>query len=227
MSQLALPLKLQDHAVFASFLSVGNEALCSYLQQLTNSENGDGCFLWGQAATGKTHLLQALCAKVGDRSVYLPLAEFVDLSADILAGLEERPFICLDDLHRVAGRPEWEVALFELMNAVKDRNGTIVIAATATPREIGIRLADLQSRLTKLTVFHTVQLNEKDRIEALRLRAKFRGLELPTEVAKYLLSRNRRDMQSLYQLLDKLDVQSLVAQRRLTVPFVRQVLAAE
>jgi DnaA family protein len=67
-------------------------------------------------------------------------------------------------------------------------------------------------------------LNEEQRVEALQLRAGHRGLELPGETARYLLKRSRRDMASLYELLDRLDLEALRAQRRLTVPFVRDVL---
>ena len=91
-------------------------------------------------------------------------------------------------------------------------------------RNGGIKLADLESRLSRLPVFHSTELDETNRIKALQLRARFRGLELPDETANYLLSRNRRDMTSLYQLLDKLDTEALIAKRRLTIPFVRGVL---
>jgi len=59
----------------------------------------------------------------------------------------------------------------------------------------------------------------------LKLRARHRGLELPEETAQYLLRRLPRDMATLYDWLDLLDVAALAAKRRLTVPFVREVLA--
>jgi DnaA family protein len=67
-------------------------------------------------------------------------------------------------------------------------------------------------------------LDEAGRVQALKLRARHRGLELPDDTARFLLSRSRRDMTSLYRLLDKLDAEALIAQRRLTIPFVRDVL---
>jgi len=227
LSQLALPLKLQDHAVFDSFHDAGNEELLRFLLDLTNSEHGPGCFIWGAAASGKTHLLQAVCERAGDQSVYVPLGDsglFGDAGAGVLRGLAERRFVCLDDLHRVVGQENWELALFELWNEVVDNDGVLVIASNATPKNSDINLADLESRLSRLPVFHARQLDESDRIKALQLRARFRGLELPDDTANYLLSRNRRDMSSLYQLLDKLDTESLIAKRRLTIPFVREVL---
>jgi DnaA family protein len=67
-------------------------------------------------------------------------------------------------------------------------------------------------------------LTEDDRLQALQLRARHRGLELPAETASYLMSRTRRDMASLYELLDRLDAEALRTQRRLTIPFVRGVI---
>ena len=44
--------------------------------------------------------------------------------------------------------------------------------------------------------------------------------------ALYLQRRFRRDLPTLYELLDTIDEAALQAQRRLTVPFIRQVLGA-
>jgi DnaA family protein len=51
-----------------------------------------------------------------------------------------------------------------------------------------------------------------------------RGFELPDETAQYLLRRLPRDMATLCRFLDELDEASLAAQRRLTVPFVKEVM---
>ena len=224
MSQLALPLKLQDHAVFASYFVAGSDELVSYLLDITKSGKGPGCFVWGPIACGKTHLLQAVCERTGDQSVYLPLAEFANTSTEILSGLAGRRFVCLDDLDSVVGKPDWEVALFDLWNQISDNDGVLIVSAKAPPKDCGIELADLESRLSGLPVFRSQELDEEGRIKALQLRARFRGLALPIGTAAYLLSRSRRDMNSLYQLLDKLDTESLIAKRRLTIPFVRDVL---
>jgi DnaA family protein len=141
-----------------------------------------------------------------------------------LQGLHTRDFICLDDVHTVAGDTAWEIALLALMNRATDSGSRIIVSAGGAPRQCGIALADLESRLSQLPVFHLQRLADADRKRALQLRARYRGLELPDETAAYLLVRSKRDMRSLYSLLDKLDTESLAAQRRLTVPFVREVL---
>ena len=223
MAQLALPLRLADHAVFESFLALGNEALVATLAEIAGG-TGPGCWLWGLPATGKTHLLQAVCASAGDRSVYVPLAALAGAGPAVIDGLASRELLCLDDIDSIAGDASWERALFELLNQLQDTGGQLLASAAMSPRECPVLLADLQSRLTRLPVFHVHALDEKQRLAALQLRARHRGLELPEDTARFMINRSRRDMASLYRLLDKLDVEALRAQRRLTIPFVSQVL---
>jgi DnaA family protein len=227
MSQLALPLRLADHAVFASFFPSGNEMLVATLADISQGKPGKGCWLWGSRATGKTHLLQAVCDRAGDGSIYVPLSMLADAGPGILDGLASREVVCIDDVDQVAGNNDWEIAMFNLFNELHDLGGQVVIAAQSPPRKCGIALADLTSRMSRLPVFQVKSLNEEQRAAALQLRARHRGLELPQETAAYLLRRSRRDMASLYDLLDKLDLEALRAQRRLTIPFVRAVLQDE
>ena len=224
MSQLALPLQLADHAVFDSYYRAGNDTVVDLLCSLADGEDGQGCWLAGAPATGKTHLLQAVCERAGDRAVYVPLSVLADAGPGPLEGLASREIICLDDIDAVVDTEDWERALFALCNEVVDANRCLIVSAGMSPREIPIRLPDLQSRLLQLPVFRIEPLGESDRIAALQLRARHRGLDLPDDTARFLLSRSRRDMASLYALLDKLDVEALRAQRRLTIPFVKQVL---
>jgi DnaA family protein len=111
-----------------------------------------------------------------------------------------------------------------LFNELQEAGGQLIVAAGSAPRECGFELADLASRMSRLPVFQVRPLDEQQRAAALKLRARHRGLVLPDDTAAYLLKRSRRDMASLYELLDKLDLEALRAQRRLTIPFVRDVL---
>jgi len=226
MTQLALPLQLADHAVFASYLNSGNEALVATLSRIAADDEGHGCWLWGASATGKTHLLQAVCEAAGDRAAYMPLAMVAEAGPGVLDGLSSRELVCIDDIDKVAGQADWELALFDLCNQIFDAGSQLLVSAASTPRECPIEMADLRSRLARLPVFQIHALGEDERVSALQLRSRHRGLELPDDAARYLLKRSRRDMASLYELLDTLDREALRAKRRLTIPFVREVLSA-
>ncbi len=227
MSQLALPLQLADHAVFSSFFDAGNESLVAMLAAIADGEPGPGSWIWGAPSTGKTHLLQAVCDRAGDRAVYLPMAMLREAGPAILDGLGARDIVCIDDIDAVVGQADWEESLFGLCNELFDAGAQLVVSATSSPREAGIALADLASRLQRLAVFHVHELDDVQCVSALQLRSQHRGLDLPDETAQYLMKRSRRDMSSLYRLLDRLDAAALQAKRRLTVPFVRGVLAED
>ena len=118
----------------------------------------------------------------------------------------------------------WPCALFDLCNQILDADHCLIVSASMSARECPVVLPDLQSRLARLPVFQVQTLGDDERVSALQLRAQHRGLDLPDDTARYLLKRSRRDMASLYALLDKLDLEALRAQRRLTIPFVKGVL---
>jgi DnaA family protein len=148
----------------------------------------------------------------------VPLQELQGAGPDLLDGLASRDLVCIDDIDMVAGDDAWEQGLFNLFNEVHEAGHQLVVSATSSPRESGILLADLRSRMQRLPAFHLHVLDDAQRIAALQLRARHRGLELPDDAA------SKRDMRSLYELLDKLDLEALRAQRRLTIPFVKSVL---
>lgn len=226
MRQLPLGVRLQDRAVFASFLAGSNLEAVEHVRALALGASGGVAWLSGPSGAGKTHLLQAACVAAGEslRVGYFPLAELGPLGSGVLDGWAEIECLCLDDVHVVAGQIEWERALFALFCGMEDRGGRLLAAASSPPALLAWALPDLGSRFAASAVFQLRVLDEAEQREALTLRAKLRGLELPQETARYLQRRFPRDMRTLYELLDTLDEAAIVAQRRLTVPFIRSVL---
>jgi DnaA family protein len=231
--QLPLGVRLRDTSVFASYFPGRNTSVVDALQVLTARREGpsDGptcVWLHAPVSIGKTHLLQAMCARanVDSRSAaYLPLAEVASLGGEILCGYGQFSLVCLDDAETVAGNADWERALFRLHRELDEQGGRLVLAATAPPAALPFKLADLASRLNGGVVLTLQPLDEPEQVEALQLRAQLRGCELPEETAQFLLRRLPRNMAALCAFLDELDEASLVAQRRrLTVPFVRAVM---
>lgn len=225
MKQLPLGMRLRADAIFGSFVSGLNGELIAALR------GGDPSplWLWGGEGSGKTHLLQAVCA-ASDAApayaapAYFPLECSPALPPAALAGFENCRVLCLDDVDAIAGDLPWEQALFTLFNEAAELGTRLIFAARAAPRAIDWRLDDWRSRAAACVVYQLRELDDAGRLEALRLRAAQRGLQLPAETADYLLRRIPRDLPSLFEILDHLDEASLVAQRRLTVPFIRDAL---
>ncbi|HYL03132.1 MAG TPA: DnaA regulatory inactivator Hda [Steroidobacteraceae bacterium] len=226
MRQIPLSLRLPDRALFASFLPARNAEALTHAQAIARGQVRGVVWLCGPGGAGKTHLLQAICAAASTRlrAGFVPLAEVARLGPGVLDGLAQLECLCLDDVDRVAGEPDWERALFGLLRETEEAGGTLVLAAQAPPALISWSLPDLASRFAAAAVFQLRALDESEQREALQLRARLRGLELPEETWQWLRRRYPRDMRRLYQLLDTLDEAALTAQRRLTVPFIREVL---
>jgi DnaA family protein len=226
MRQLPLGVRLTDRAVFASFLCGPNLQAVEHVRALALGAAGGVAWLCGPAGSGKTHLLQAACAAAGEslRAGYFPLSELGPLGTGVLEGLPQIECLCLDDVDAVAGKPEWERALFALYREIEERGGRLIAAAARPPALLSWALPDLGSRFAASAVFQLRLLDDAEQRAALQLRAQVRGLDLPEETARWLQRRFPRDMRTLYELLDMLDEAAIIAQRRLTVPFIRSVL---
>jgi DnaA-homolog protein len=179
-------------------------------------------WLWGSHGSGRTHLLQAACAAAG-AAAYFPLGSGA-LPPEALTGFERNRLLCVDDLDKIAGDSAWERALFRLFNEAAELRTRLIFAAAVAPRQLPWVLEDWRSRAAACVVYQLHELDDDGRIEALRLRAAQRGLQLPHETSEYLLKRMPRDLPSLFEVLDALDEASLIEQRRLTIPFIRDEL---
>ncbi|MFM7395688.1 MAG: DnaA regulatory inactivator Hda [Gammaproteobacteria bacterium] len=226
MQQLPLGVQLRERATFPTFVIGPNIEAVARLQHAATQRERAVLWLWGTEGSGRTHLLQAACAAapLGSRVAYLPLRELGEASVDFLGGALGAELLCLDDVESALGVPQVEQALFIAYRRIEEQGGRIIATASAAPGALRWSLADIASRFGAAEVFQIRSLDEAGQHEALLLRAAQRGLELPDETARYLLRRFPRDMRSLGKLLDEIDVASLSAQRRLTVPFVREIL---
>ncbi|MCU7810802.1 MAG: DnaA regulatory inactivator Hda, partial [Candidatus Thiodiazotropha sp. (ex Notomyrtea botanica)] len=99
-----------------------------------------------------------------------------------------------------------------------------VVAADHPPASLPVALPDLASRLTWGPCYHLFPLDDDERLELLLASAERRGMTMSVETASFLLQRTPRDIHFLTLLMDRLDSASMAAQRRLTIPFVREIL---
>jgi len=225
--QLALNFRLRDDARFENYYAGENPQAIRDLQDLALGLGEKYLYLSGPTGVGLSHLLQAAChlsEQNGWTAVYLPLKKIQSSDIDMLSGLEKIALVCIDDLDCIAGNKVLEEAVFHLFNRIRAEQTCLVIAAHLPSHQLGIKLADLQSRLAWGISYHLHPLTDEQKLEALMLRAKVRGLNLSPQLGQYLLSHFPRDMNKLFALLEKLDKASIEQQRKLTIPFVKEVL---
>lgn len=223
-AQLPLALPVGPDQRFDLF--VGHNWAVDALRRSALGEDPAALLVEGGAGSGKTHLLLAACRaahEAGRRARYLPLPAFAGGLDAVLAGLEGNDLVALDGIEIAAASRADGEALFHAHNRLRDAERTLIYASRLSAGAEWA-LPDLRSRLGHCLRVSLEPLDDAGRREALRRRAARRGLELDEAVLDWLFRRVERDLKSLTALLDRLDRAALAAQRRLTVPFVRQVL---
>lgn len=226
--QLALPLLLREEATFDNFYPGNNATAIKALKSLLAGDGERFIYFWGESSVGRSHLLQAACHDLFQHThsvIYISLRSN-ELSPEILQDIETLQLVCIDDIDAVLGQYEWEEALLHFYNRVRDGGMRMIMAGNAPPLQLPATLADLRTRMAWGLVFQIVALTDEQKVKALQLHAHRRGIELSDEVGHFLLRHYPRDMAVLFRALDQLDQASLAEQRKLTVPFVKQVLGS-
>jgi DnaA family protein len=155
-------------------------------------------YLWGEPGSGRSHLLQAT-----------------------VRAASRNGLVVADDVDRLdeAG----QIALFNRINEARETGGCVLAAGPCPPAQLALR-PDLHSRLGWGLVYQVQPLSDAEKAVTLRAEAVRRGLALTDEVIWYLLNHVRRDLPSLFAILDELDRRSLERQRPITLALVRESL---
>lgn len=227
--QLPLALRFPPGQRLLTYVGAAS-GMIERLQLLAEGGVADALYLQGGNGSGKTHLLLGTCAAaeaVGRRPQYLSLERVRGHARDAFEGLEHADLVALDDLDAISGVHDDEVALFDLHNRLHDAGVTLLYAAAAPPAMLAVALADLRSRLAQCTLMPLRALDDVGRAAVLRQRAASRGLVFEDAALDWLLTRCSRDLSDLTEMFERIDRASLAAQRRITVPFLRQLLSVE
>ncbi len=234
--QLVLGFPEHDDRDFTTYYAGPNQALLDHLKAFWSSERpNSNLYIWGAPETGRTHLLHALCQESieYERSAfYLPLKEYLAINEAFdeqvliqrLEGLEGMDLILLDDIDVLTGQHYWQEALFHLYNRMQETGGRMVFSASVAPRYLSIDLQDLKSRFSHSLIYQIESLTDEQKCAAFLSRARARGISLSVDVANYIMSRCQRSFAHLIEVLDRLDRRSLEAKRRMTIPFVKEVM---
>lgn len=234
--QLSLPIHQIDDETLENFCAENGEILLNSLRQNFDDVRQPFFYVWGSKSSGKSHLLKAVnhhYLQNGKLASYIPFEKLAYFSPAVLDNAGELDVICLDDIQLIFGDPEWEQAIFHLINCLRGQHDLfspkktlLLISADCPPQQLQFseEREDLSSRLGWGEVFHLNELKDEQKREVLIRTAHDKGLELTDEVANFLLKRLDRDLFVLKDKLNNLDQASLQAQRKLTIPFVKEIL---
>lgn len=228
--QTVIPSVSADKLTFDTFHAGDNRALVERLRAMSgDSDPGAVVFIWGAPATGKTHLLQA-AAGAADASgrpfsfVDCNGAGARDLEVGLIESLAENVLVCLDNLSRKPGDEDRELVWLSLYEKIRQGRGNLMVAAAGPPTELGLQTPDLVSRLSAGGVYRLAALDDDAKRRVLAGRSRDRGFDIPENVIEYIMRHHARDTRSLFLLLDRIDRASLSQHRRITLPFLRELL---
>lgn len=227
--QLALDLHWPPHQRLDAFWPGTNAGALREVAALAAGTSSTWLYVHGAAGTGKSHLLIGACRAAldtGRAGRYVALAQLPAPRGAALAAIVPAGLLALDGVDAVAADPGAERALFDLYNRARSAGADLLLAGRAVPAELGIALPDLVSRLAMCTQCVLRPLDDAGRRAMLWLLARRLGLRLDEDVLEWLIVRYPRDPASLVSLLQRIDRASLAAQRRVTIPFLREFLQA-
>jgi len=226
--QIPLQLMPRRDCRFDDFVSGPNGAVVEALRHVPD-EPGSSVFLFGEAGSGKTHLLNALCHETrerGGRAFYLALDRLPKDAIASLQGLEKLDLVCVDDLHVIAGDQAWEEALFHCFNRIREARGRLLVSSNKRLSALDLSLPDLASRLAWGLRLPLLPLEDADKLTVINLHSNALGISLPADVQKYLLKHHDRSLAALIKTMENLHHAALTNKRKITVPLAREVLKA-
>jgi len=220
MKQIPLAIGPESRPTFDNFVPGANAAAATHLAALVLPSAP--VYLWGPAASGKTHLMQALVARCQAGGLSTAWLDAADPEPWVLQ--PHWALVVVDRCDELS--PAAQHAAFTLFEAAAAQGVQWLAAGRLPPVDLPLR-DDLRTRLGWGHVFALEPLADSETRAALRREADHRGIFLADDVMDFLLARFPRDLSHLMLTLDRLDDFGLAKGRRVTVPLVRQMLAEE
>lgn len=176
---------------------------------------GGKMLLLGPEGAGKTHLACIWADMAGARMIAATALPGADLPT-----LASAP-IAVEDADHIAGNPAAEAALFHLHNLALPHQHLLITAATP-PRDWGIALPDLQSRLQAAAVTHLAPPDDALLSAVLIKLFADRQINVTPPLIRYLVNRMDRSIACAQDLVERLDKAALALGRP-----VNRALAAD
>lgn len=218
--QLALDLTIPPALSRADFLTTAaNRDARAMLDAPARWPQGRLLLIGGPGA-GKTHLAGVWAAEHGAHVTQG--WTLTPANADEL--VPEGGALVIEDAEEIGGQPEAEQGLFHLWNLSGARQALLLISARASPRDWGLRLPDLRSRLE--TAAQALLGPPDDALLPAVLVKLFadRQLQAPPEVIDWLSLRMERDLDLARRLVAAIDRESLAGRRAITRRLAAELL---
>ena len=229
-TQLCFDLTCPTEFAFDNFVGEKNKQVIHALNLCLNPENHTiwHAHVFSAQQTGKTHLLKACCHQViarGVTAIYIDMSHFYRISPDIFQGLDQVSLVCIDNIDCVIGKAIWEEALFDLYNRLIVKKVSLVIAAKAAPKQLGVVLPDLKTRLSQGLVMQVETLSDADLLCLMQEKSQEKGFFLPERVAAYALQYLERDIFHIVDFIEKISILIFEKKQQPTIKMAKNLIS--
>jgi len=175
--------------------------------------------LIGPEGAGKSHLAAIWAAERGAATV-----SAADLGAAAPLQLAAQGAVVVEDAPELAGQPQAEEALFHLLNLIAAEGGRCLITAPSPPRDWGLQLPDLKSRLEATQSVRIAPPDEALLAAVLVKLFNDRQLTVAPQLIDWLVTRMERSLGAARRLVAALDARALSEGRPITRTMAAEVL---
>jgi DnaA family protein len=210
-----------------NYFSGQGELIIENLKSLITKSGESLIGLWGGPDSGKTHLINACAHFARQQAVVFQLYEgnqLLQCDSDYFDIPASCDVLAVDNLDALCGQRPWEKKFCQLINRCKSGDLRLIFTLADNPQFLLCALADFQSRLSWGLLLQLPAAEDSDIERIIRQRAKMLGLDLSNEVMAYLLTRYSRRLSVQIDILRLLDDASLSAQKKITIPLIKQTL---
>jgi chromosomal replication initiator protein len=192
-------------------------------------------YLFGGKNLGKTHLLISIgneAATQGKKAMYVNGLDFVrktDENANgstgqFLSILSDVDLFLLDAVDHISGQRASQEKLYLVYNTLIENGKRIVFAGNLSPAQLGATESYLTSRFQWGMIAQLKPIDDDTTAKIILKLAKDLELVIPENIVDYLLARIPRDFLSIKHTVAKINHESYIQKKKVSVPLVRMSL---
>ncbi len=165
---------------------------------------GGMLLLVGPEGAGKTHL-----ARIWAEAAGADLVAGADLAEPAVPDLAALDALVVEHADEVAGDPAREAALFHLYNLGRERGLALLLTARTPPRDWGLSLADLESRMQSLALARLAPPDDALLSAVLLKLFADRQVQVTPTLVPFLVARMERSIAAARRIVAELDRRAL------------------
>lgn len=201
---MALPIDARERFRRADFfVSPTNAAALAAIDGWRDWPGGM-MLLVGPEGAGKTHLARIWAEETG-----AGVADAAGIAAQSLPELAASGVLVVENADSIAGDPASEEALFHLYNLGREQGMHLLFTARTPPRDWGLGLADLKSRMQSLSLARIAPPDDALLSAVLAKLFADRQVKVAPTLIPYLVARMERSIDAARRLVAELDRRAL------------------